>query len=407
MANTKNTTRIGGKRWPWIVGTLIAVAVLFTLITDEPAVPSDFATVTRGPLQVTLDEEGETRVRDRYVVSAPLAGRLLRIELEPGDPVIADETVLATFQPTPPALLDARAEAEAEARVRAATSALGRARAEQARAASERDFALTDLDRQKRLAAEEVVSPDALDRAELEVERGREGLRAADFAVATAEHELAVARAALTRTRGGADDAPIELTAPVDGVVLRRLRESETVVPAGEPLLEVADPEQLEIVSDYLSTDAVKIEPGQKVLIEQWGGDHALHATVRRVEPSGFTKISALGVEEQRVNVVLDFDDSRDAWQKLGDGFRVENRVIIWSSSDVLKVPTSALFRDDAGNWAVFVVDADVAVRTAVEVGERDGLEAEVRNGLSEGQSVVIHPSDVLGDGMKVATRGS
>ena len=240
------------------------------------------------------------------------------------------------------------------------------------------------------------------------METRSEALRAAEFAVHNARYELEVAHA--RRQQGGsraASSEPLELTSPIDGVVLRRVRESESVVPAGEDLLEVADPAKLEIVSDFLSTDAVKIEPGDPVLIEQWGGDHAIHGKVRRVEPSGFTKVSALGVEEQRVNVVIDFEDPRQAWESLGDGFRVEVRVVIWEREDVLKVATSALFRGQEG-WAVFAVDADDRVRvTPVEIGRRNGLEAEVLSGLGEGDRVVVHPSDDVTEGALTEQRRS
>ena len=348
-------------RGRWLLG-ILAVIVLIGLaaaVLRPRPLPADFAMVERGPLQVTIDEEGETRVRDRYVVSAPLAGRVLRIELEPGDAVSAESTVLATFQPSDPILLDARSRAEAEARTKSARSALGQARAERERARAELRHATAELERYEKLAAEEIVAKEVFEDTQLRQRTAQEAARAADFAVSSAEHELERARASLLEVRtlegGGAQGEPILLRSPVDGVVLRRLRESESVVPAGEPLLEVGDPVNLEIVSDLLSTDAVQVKAGQSVLIEQWGGTDALHGTVRRVEPSGFTKISALGVEEQRVNVVVDFTDPQEAWQALGDGFRVEVRIVVWDSEEALKVPTSSLFRED-GEWAVFVV---------------------------------------------------
>ena len=289
----------------WGIGAIALVAVVLAL-RPKP-IQADFAVVERGQLRVTIDEEGETRVRDRFVVSAPLAGRVLRIELEPGDPVVADETVLATFQPGDPTLLDARTRAEAEARVRAAEAGLGRAHVDRERAAAESAFARAEFDRHRELAEQELVSREQLESVELRARTRGEALRSAEFAVRSAEYELEIAQASLLQVRGnrlnGASAGPeaIVLRSPIDGIVLRRLRESEAIVPAGEPLLEVADPAELEIVSDLLSTDAVKIHPGQNVLIEQWGEARALRGRVRRVEPSGFTKISALGVEEQRV----------------------------------------------------------------------------------------------------------
>ncbi|MCG8458008.1 MAG: HlyD family efflux transporter periplasmic adaptor subunit, partial [Holophagales bacterium] len=369
----------------------LGLAALLVLALQPRPIPVDLAAVERGALQVTLDEEGETRVRDRYVVSAPFAGRVLRIELEPGDPVRAGDTVLATFEPADPNLLDARSEAQAVARVRSAEANLGRARAEAQRAEADLKFARTDLERIERLRQEQVVAVERLDQAELAAERAEEARRAARFEIETAEHELEVAEAGLLQVTGQGSDEAVALTSPIDGVVLRRLRESESVVPAGEALLEVADPARLEIVSDYLSKDAVAIRAGSPVLIEQWGGERPLLGRVRRVEPSGFTKISALGVEEQRVNVIVDFEDPRAAWEALGDGYRVEVRVVVYECSDCLRVPTSALFRQSkaqgaAGSsdraWAVFAEEDGVARLRPVRVGERNGELAEVLEGL-------------------------
>ncbi len=395
----------------WGGAALIALAIAVSL-APKPE-PADFAAVERGRLRVTLDEEGETRVRDRYVVSAPLAGRVLRIELEPGDPVAAGETVLATFQPNDPVLLDARSRAEAEARVKAADAALGRARADLERARAELRKAEADLERFARLAAEEIVSEEQLEAAELAHDTRQKAVRAAEFAARTAAYDLEVERARLVEPGddGGAR-APIAIRSPTGGVVLKRLRESETVVPAGEPLLEVGDPGDLEIVSDLLSTDAVKVRPGQKVLIEQWGGDGPLHGVVRRVEPSGFMKISALGVEEQRVNVVIDFEDPRQAREALGDGYRVEVRIVTWEADDVLTIPTSSLFRHGGEGrpgeegWAVFAVENGRAALRQVEIGRRNGLAAQVLGGLEEGQRVIVHPSDAIADGVRVDERG-
>ena len=388
----------------WGGTAAILVLIGWSLIPDP--LPADFATVERGRLRVTIDEEGETRVRDRFVVSAPLAGRVLRIELEPGDPVIAGDTVLATFQPSDPVLLDARSRAEAEARVKAADAALGSAGADLDRARAELKKAEADLERARRLAGEEIVSAEQLEAAELDYDTRLKAVRAAEFAMRTSAYDLEVARASLVEPGAGdGSREPILIRSPVNGTVLRRLRESEAVVPAGEPLLEVGDPADLEIVSDLLSTDAVKVRRGQKVLIEQWGGERPLHGVVRRVEPSGFMKVSALGVEEQRVNVIVDFEDPREAWQTLGDGFRVEVRIVTWEQDDVLTVPTSSLFRQGEG-WAVYAVEDGKAVLTPVEVGRRNGLAAQVQDGLDEGRQVIVHPSDAIADGVKVEQRG-
>ncbi len=393
------------RRRLWIAGAGL-VALLFLYVTLRPqSQPVDAVTLARGGLRVSIDEEGETRVRDRYVVSSPLAARILRIELEPGDVVQEGVTVLATLRPAQPTLLDARSTAEAGARVKAAEATLASAKAERDRANAEVRFADVDLLRVAKLQAEAIVSKEALDQATLTADTRRDALRSADFAVRTAQHQLEVARAAL-RPETADLSAPIELRSPISGVVLRRLRESEAVVVPGEALIELGLPSEIEIVSDLLSTDAVKIRPGSRVLIEQWGGDHALEGRVRRVEPSGFTKISALGVEEQRVNVVIDIESPHAEWQNLGDGYRVEVRIVIWEQESVLKVPTSALFRRGK-DWAVFAIVGGKAVERKIELGQRNGLEAEVLTGLAEGDVVVAHPSDKIVDGVGVELRGT
>jgi HlyD family secretion protein len=369
-------------------------------------VPVDTAVATRATLRVTVDEEGETRVRDRFVVSAPVAGRVLRIELEPGDAVKRGETVIATFLAGATVPLDARTRAEAEAAVEAARAALGSARAERERAQAALALARSELERHHELARQQIVSRQALEARQTETRAAEEAARAAEFATARAAHQLEMAQARLLPAGVALSGRPLALRSPIDGVVLRRLRESEAVVPAGEPLVEVGDPRRLEIVSDLLSSDAVQVRPGAQVLLEQWGGDHALRARVRRVEPSGFMKVSALGVEEQRVNVVMDFEDPLEAWSALGDGYRVEVRIVVWEGAGVLTVPTSSLFRrGDA--WAVFAVRGGRAALSPVAIGRRNGVAAEVLSGLREGDSVVLHPSDALGHGTRVARRES
>ena len=385
----------------------VVVAVLAALaywaFKPRP-VPADFAVVARGLLEVTVEEEGRTRVRDRYVVSAPLPGRMHRIELEPGDPVVARKTVVARFQPADPALLDVRTQAELEARVRAADAALGAARADRERIRTELTFAQAELKRAQKLVEERVIAPRELEGTERQAQTLERGLQSADFAVRAAQHQVELARASLLQTRAGRTGTVIPLYSPVDGVILRRLAESETVVPTGHPLLEIGDLANLEIVSDLLSSAAVAVQPGQEARIEQWGGEAPLSATVRRIEPSGFTKISALGVEEQRVNVILDFTDPRDTWRSIGDGYRVEVRIIVWRKDDVLKVPTSSLFRHE-GRWAVYRVEKDTAFLQVLEVGQRNGLEAEVLSGLRAGDRIVVFPSEAIGDGVKVTAR--
>ncbi len=367
---------------------------------------ADFGQAARGRLIVTLDEEGETRVRDRYVVSAPLLGKVLRIELEPGDRVQAGSTVLARFQPTDPEFLDERALAEAEANVKTSEAAVNRTRVDLSRALAEEEHATSELRRYQRLHQDGLLADDRMEAVRLRKQTADETVRAAESSIAVAQAELERSRTALIRVDAARhEQRAIDLKSPINGVVLRRLRESTSVVPAGEPLLEIADPEKLEIVSDMLSTDAVRIRPGHRVLIEQWGGDRTLTGRVRKVEPFGFTKISALGVEEQRVNVIVDFEDVREAWEALGDGYRVEIRVVIWEEDDVLKIPSSSLFRHGE-KWAVYTVDTlSLATLQEVEVGQRNAREAQVLKGLAEGDQVIAYPNDQIEAGVEVTPR--
>jgi len=391
------------KRWIKILLVVAIVAAVGVWAFTPGAVPADFAAVERGTLQVTVNEEGRTRVRDRFVVSAPLPGRMLRIELEPGDPVVAGKTVLARFQPSDPALLDVRTRAELQARAKAAESALGGARADRERVRAELAFAQSELKRLRQLVDEKVVARREVESAEQQAEALTRALQSAGFAVSTAEHQLEVARASLIQARGGRTSA-IPLYSPINGVVLRRLQESEAVVPMGQPLLEVGDVGDLEIVADLLSSAAVRVRAGQPVLIEQWGGDHPLHGQVRLVEPSGFTKISALGVEEQRVNTIIDFADPPEKRPAIGDGYRVEVRIIVASREDVLKVPASSLFRRGS-DWALYVVENDRAVARTVQIGQRSGLEAEITGGLTGDERIIVYPSDAVTEGVKVEAR--
>jgi HlyD family secretion protein len=316
---------------------------------------------------------------------------------------VAQKTIVAQFVAADPVLLDARTRSELEARVRAAESVLNGARADRERIAADLAFAQSELKRSRQLVAERVIAPRELEAAERQAESLARGRQSADFGVRTAEHQLEVARAGLLQSRGGSR-TPILLRSPVDGVVLRRLQESEAVVPTGQPLLEVGNVDDLEIVSDLLSSAAVHVTAGQSVFIDQWGGSRSLRGRVRRVEPSGFTKISALGVEEQRVNVIVDFDEPRSAWMTIGDGYRVEVRIVVWSRDDVIKVPASSLFRHET-KWAVYKAEQGVARRTIVALGQQNGLEAEILDGLAAGNQIVVYPSDAIQDGVKVTAR--
>jgi HlyD family secretion protein len=382
----------------WIA--VIVVGGLAALALWPSTVPVDTAVLARGPLMVTVDEEGRTRVRDRYVVSAPVSGRVLRIDLEPGDHVHQGD-VVARMRAEAPALLDARTHAQAQAAVDAADATLGQTRAEEQRAKAQLAQLERDLARAQDLAKAQLVAPQELDAREAAVRTARESANAASFAVRAAESDLQRARAQLNPAPRESGRV-VDVRSPIDGVVLKRERESESVVPAGDPLVDIGDPSKLEIVADLLSTDAVKVMPGARAIIDQWGGQRTLDARVRRVEPSGFTKVSALGVEEQRVNVLLDFTDPAQAWAALGDAYRVEVHVVTWESRNVLRVPTSALFR--VGNdWAVYVVEGGRARRTMVMIGHQTGQEAEVTSGVAAGARVVLHPGDSITDGTRVS----
>lgn len=380
-----------------VIGSLVGVALW------PRAVQVDVATVSRGSLVVTVDEEGRTRVRDRFVVAAPVTGRVLRIELEPGDRVARGDLV-ARLQPEVPALLDARTRAEAVAAVQSAEASLGHARAEEQRARAALAQTQRELTRTRNLTMAGVSTRQDLDTREAEAFVAGETVNAASFAVRAAAAEVERARARVETSSRVAAGGTVAVRAPVDGVVLQRLRESESVVPAGEPLLTIGDPRQMEIVTDLLSTDAVRVKTGARAIIEQWGGETALPATVRRIEPGGFTKVSALGVEEQRVNVVLDLVDEGEDGASLGDAYRVEARIVLWEAADVLTVPTSALFREET-KWAVYVVREGRAESSIVELGHQTGQEAEVISGLSEGEMVIVHPGDLVRDGVRIKSR--
>jgi HlyD family secretion protein len=381
---------------------LAVVAALLAVALWPRALPVDTAQATRGPMGVTVDEEGETRVRDVFVVSAPVAGRMERIELEPGDAVVRGSTVLARLTPGDPALLDARSRAELASSVDAARAALGQAQAERDEAATALARARSARQRIERVHGKGVVSDDEFDEAETAVRTAEEASRAAEFNAARAEYELRVARARLARPEDGG--RTLVLTAPVDGVVLKRHRESAGVVSMGELLLEIGDPGRLEVVADLLSTDAVRVSEGDAVRLEHWGGETPLKARVRRVEPGGFMKVSALGVEEQRVNVRIDFEAPPETMRRLGDGYRVEVRIVIWQQPDVLRVPIGALFRH-GDRWALFVVEGGRARLSTVGIGQRNSQEAQVIEGIDPGDEVVVHPPDTLRDGMRITRR--
>jgi HlyD family secretion protein len=385
-----------------IAGVVIILAIVAMAMWPE-SIEVNAAKVERGAMQVTVDEDGETRIRDKFIVSAPVAGRLQRIELEPGDTVVRGKTVVARLTTADAPLLDPRTRGELEAATEAARAAVGQARAEFERTTTELARARQTLQRQQELMKAGAIAADSLDAAETAVATAEEARKAAEFAVSRSEYELQTARARLQAPAPAG--RAVEVVAPVSGVILKRLRESESVVPAGEPLLEIGEPGRSEIVADFLSTDAVRIQPGAPVLIEGWGGSEPLHGRVRRVEPAGFMKVSALGVEEQRVNVLIDFDNPSAA-KRLGDGYRVEVRVIVWREDDVVKVPVGGLFRR-GNDWAAFLIDGEQVRLQTVSIGQRNDEEAQVTKGLSPGQTVVLHPPDTLTDSARVQVRST
>ena len=361
--------------------------------------------VERAPLTVSIEEEGRTRVIDRYVVSAPVDGVACRVELDVGDPVEQGQLLLS-ITPLESQVLDPRSRAQATAQVAAAESAL-RAAEEQVRtaAAAER-LADAELKRFRQLMEKKLISRDALDKAIAESTTNRAAKRSADFQVEVARYELQAARSVLEYTAGNPSE-PFErvpIRSPVTGKILKVDHECEGPVRTGDPLLEVGNPSALEIEVDVLSADAVKIQTGMKVLFDRWGGEQALEGTVRIIEPVGFTKVSALGVEEQRVLVISDFTSPAEQWRRLGDGYRVEARFILWHEDDVLQVPASSLFHYNNG-WAVFAIEGQRAKRREVTVGQRNGLRAQILDGLKEDELVINHPSDKVEDGRSVRGR--
>jgi len=394
--------------WAIVLG-LLAIAV--TLATRPPAVEVDLAEATRGDLTVTVDEDGLTRIRERYVVSTPLAGRLVRITLKPGDEVKAGETQLTTLEPTDPQLLDARARAQAEARVRGAEAAYKQAQSQVETAQKKHALAIADEQRASRLFKKNGTSPQNYEHAVYEAQAAAVALRSAELTVQITEFELEQARAALLLAgdeddpKTTSDDTRFPISAPIDGRVLRVFQESSTVVQAGERLLEIGDPHDLEVAVDVLSTDAVNIKPGAEVRLEHWGGGEPLNGQVRLVEPSAFTKTSALGVEEQRVWIIIDLSDPIEDRAQLGDGYRVEARITTWRGQGIIKVPAGATFRKDRTSWAVFVADGETARAREVERGQSNGIETEILAGLDPGEKVIVHPSDKIADGVKIRTR--
>lgn len=387
-----------------IVAVLVvaALALAAWMMLRKPALEVEAGTASHGPLAVSVTDLGETRVRDLYTVSSPVSGELLRLPLKPGAEVVRGSTVLAEIQPAEPDPIDRRAYAGAVANVSAleASLAAARARVQVARAAEQ--FAAADFKRVEALLAPGYVSRARHDAARAALSQARAATAQARQAEDAALHGLHAGQTVLRRQGGVARGQALVVRAPVSGRVLRVLQESSRPVVAGTQLLEIGDPAALEIVSDMLSADAVRVKPGAAVSIEGWGGAAPLKGRVRLVEPYGFTKVSALGVEEQRVNVIVDLVDPQAAWQRLGHGYRVSVRIELWSAPDVLRVPVGALFRQGQG-WAAFVIDpAGKARLVTLKIGQMNDEMAEIADGLSAGQQVILHPGEKVKAGVKV-----
>jgi len=422
---------------------LTAVLVGGYLAFAPQPIEVEVARVQRGRVEVTIDEDGKTRIKDKYVVSTPVAGRLQRIQLQAGDAVQANQTVLAEILPANPEMLDARSVVRARAQVAAAKAAIERAQARVRQLEIEEAQARREYDRAPRLVETDAISSSQFERMQTEYRGKTEALRSAKFDQKIATFELQLAEAALMHFEPDATEPDatepdatepdateqenkqqgfyFEIKSPINGVVLRLLQESSTVVAPGTPLMEIGDPGDLEVVVDVLTTDAVQLNAGTPVYLEQWGGGDSFPGVVRLIEPAAFEKVSALGVEEQRVNVIIDFlkadqraggspasetsptsqQTVRAGPHRLGDGYRVDARMVVWSGENVLRVPTSALFRHQS-DWAVFAVIENRIQLRRVNVGHRNDQVAEVLSGLEESERVVLHPSDQLSDGALV-----
>ena len=362
--------------------------------------------VSRGPMVVTIEEEGRTRVIDRYLISAPVNGITCRQQLNVGDSVEKGQ-ILLSITPLQSQVLDPRSRAQARAQVSAAQSALRAAKERASAAEAAAQLAFDEHKRLQPLIEQSLISRDIFDRATTATKTSAAASRSADFNVEVAHYELEAARTVVEYSGVAASNVPaekVEIRSPINGRILKVKRECEGPVQTGEPLLEIGDPTALEVEVDLLSADAVKIKPDMKVFFERWGGDETLQGIVNTVEPVGVTKVSALGVEEQRVLVISEFTSASKLWHRLGDGYRVEARFVLWQQQQVLQIPASSLFRYNEG-WAVFVIEAGQAKRRMVKIGKRNGLTAQIIEGVKGGEFIINHPSDKIEENRSVKIR--
>ncbi len=387
----------------WLLGAGVLGLVVYGL--KPRPIQVELAEVKRGPLTVHVMEEGKTRIRNRYVVAAPVSGSMRRVPFKPGDEVKAGETVLTVIEPGIAPLLDNRSKAQAEARVASSEAAVSQVEQSLEMVRTAARFAKTNWERVNTHGTEGSISASDRDKIESETLMRDREVRAQEFALRVANYELAQTKAALIQMDSpGSTGTPIEVKAPVNGRLLRVDQESAMIIAAGTPILEIGDITDLEIEAEILSRDAVMIRPGAEVSVEQWGGDAPLKARVRRVEPAAFTKVSALGVEEQRVIVLCDLDPAAARTTTLGDRYRVEVRVAIWHEDDVLQVPSGALFREGSV-WKTFTYVQDKARTVTVEAGRTDGKWTQVISGLKPGDRVLMHPPDTVKDDVNVVPR--
>ncbi len=394
------------RRRVFVALVTFAVIGLITYGFIPKQAPVDVTKASRGPLRVVVEEEGKTRVTDRYVISAPVAGYMRRIVRDVGDPVRKGEIVVE-LEPVRSGVLDPRARAEAEAVVSAARANLNAARERGRAASADEEYARQRQERGKALFAKGFISRDELEQTASDAARTTATRLAAEAAVKAAQADVNRALSTLGNTpaEGAVDKIRVvAVKSPVDGRLLKKHHESEAAVNAGEPIVDVGDPRRLEVWVEVLSADAVNIRPGTLVFFERWGGGDALWGKARTVEPTAFTKISSLGVEEQRVFVVADITSIPESWQRLGDGYRVEASFIIWEGKDVLQVPAGALFRKGE-DWAVFIMEGGRAHVRIVKAGHRNGFATEILSGLKEGDRVISHPGDTVSDGARVKPR--